>query len=257
MSLSHQYSPNPYLVELPRQLSAIANHPLNRDRPFRAIGRWLRWQIGSRLVPGEVLVPFVDDTVLVARPGLTGVTSNSYYGLYEFEDMSFTLQLLRPKDLFIDVGANCGSYTVLASGAVGATTIAFEPVPAAADLLDLKVRANGLADCVTVRRCGVAAEPGKLPFTMDQDTTNHVATSGEAGEMIPVETLDRALERLAPTLIKIDVEGFEVEVLRGSQKIPHTLGLKALIVENSPREEDVMSVLREAGFQSFAYDPMT
>jgi FkbM family methyltransferase len=180
---------------------------------------------------------------LVARPGLTGVTGNIYFGLHEFEDMSFTLHMLRPKDLFIDVGANCGSYTVLASGAVGATTVAFEPVPAAADLLDLNIRVNKMADCVTVRRCGVAAELGELPFTMDQDTTNHVAATGEAGEMIPIETLNYTLDRLAPTMIKIDVEGFEAEVLRGSQNFLTASGLKALIVEISHREDEVMNLL--------------
>ena len=45
--------------------------------------------------------------------GMTGATGNVYCGLHEFEDMALVLHALRPRDLFVDVGANVGSYTVL------------------------------------------------------------------------------------------------------------------------------------------------
>lgn len=51
---------------------------------------------------------------------MTGATGNIYVGLHEFEDMAFLLHVLRRTDLFVDVGANIGSYTILAGGAAGA-----------------------------------------------------------------------------------------------------------------------------------------
>jgi thymidylate synthase len=60
---------------------------------------------------------------------MTGATGNIYAGLHEFEDMAFLLHLLRSEDMFADVGSNIGSYTILASGVVGAKSVAFEPVP--------------------------------------------------------------------------------------------------------------------------------
>lgn len=248
------------LAKLPRQLFAIANHPLNRSRPIRAIGRWARWQVVGRLASGDLLVPFVEGTVLAARPGLTGVTGNIYYGLAEFEEMAFTLHLLRPGDLFVDIGANCGSYTVLASGVAGAETIAIEPIPATAHLLDLNVRVNGLADRVSVECCGLGAKPGELTFTVDRDTTNRVAREGECGEPQPVDTLDRILGGRAPTLIKIDVEGFEPEVLRGATETLRRPELKALIVEVNDRAckddmADDPGILTNAGFEVRTYEP--
>ncbi len=59
---------------------------------------------------------------------MTGATGNIYAGLHEFDDMAFFLHLLRPEDMFADVGSNIGSYTILASGVVGAKSVAFEPV---------------------------------------------------------------------------------------------------------------------------------
>ncbi len=59
---------------------------------------------------------------------MNGATGNFYTGLHEFEDMSFVLHALRSTDVFVDVGANIGSYTVLAAAVVGAQCIAFEPI---------------------------------------------------------------------------------------------------------------------------------
>ena len=65
-------------------LRFILNHPLNRRKKLRALGRFIRWQVGSRLAPGPVIIPFVEPTRLVARPGLMGATGIYYTGLYEF-----------------------------------------------------------------------------------------------------------------------------------------------------------------------------
>jgi len=49
-------------------------HPLNRGCPAAALGHWLRWQFGTRVLPGPVLVPFIEHIVLLIRPGMTGAT---------------------------------------------------------------------------------------------------------------------------------------------------------------------------------------
>src|SRR5947209_1032427 len=90
-------------------------HPIaSRNRPA-ALARWLRWQVGARILNGQAVVPFVQGSRLLVRRGMTGATGNIYTGLHEFEEMAFTLHLLRPGELFVDVGANVGVYTVLAA----------------------------------------------------------------------------------------------------------------------------------------------
>jgi hypothetical protein len=144
-------------VRLPKQLSGIWRHPLNRGRKVAAIRRWARWQVASRLALGPSVVPFVGNTRLLASPGETGITGNIYYGLAEYEDMAFTLHLLRSGDRFVDVGSNTGTYTVLASGVAGAFTDAFEPIPSTADRLWWNVVINALENLVTVHRLGPGA----------------------------------------------------------------------------------------------------
>jgi len=80
-----------------------------------------------------------------------GATGNIYVGLHEFEQMAFLLHCLRSEDIFIDVGANVGSYTVLASAAVGAKTIAFEPIESEYNGLMANIELNGIAHLVDAR----------------------------------------------------------------------------------------------------------
>ena len=84
----------------------MVNHPLNNSNKIAAIIRFMKWQVGSRLVPGEVIYKWVNDSKIVARSGETGVTGNVYCGLHEFADMAFLLHVLRKDDLFVDIGAN-------------------------------------------------------------------------------------------------------------------------------------------------------
>jgi|SRR3984893_1222425 hypothetical protein len=93
----------------------FASHPLTHTSPIKAWQRWLSWQIKSRL-RDEVIVPWIGGQLLAVRRGMTGATGNVYAGLHEFADMMFLLHFLRERDLFLDIGANVGTYTVLASG---------------------------------------------------------------------------------------------------------------------------------------------
>src|SRR3954464_6025907 len=108
------------MTAIRRTSSFLWQHPVaSRDRTA-ALGRWLRWQLGARLLAGEAVMPFVGASKLLVRRSMTGATGNIYAGLHEFEEMAFTIHLLRPGDLFVDVGANIGAYTVLAAAVAGA-----------------------------------------------------------------------------------------------------------------------------------------
>ena len=223
------------IVALYRTLKFIAKHPLNQGHALSALSRYFKWQLGSRLLPGGVLVPFVEGTRLIARPGMTGATGNIYCGLHEFEDMALVLHALRPGHLFVDIGANVGAYSILAGGACGAEVIAVEPIPATFSSLLDNIRINRLDSLITAKNIGVGAEVGEVLFTDGLDTVNHVIAGGESasgpGIPVPVETLDGFLAGRSPCIIKIDVEGYETQVLQGAGDTLSSPGLLALILE--------------------------
>lgn len=243
------------------------NHPLASRHRVASLERWLRWQVGARLVGSPVVVPFVGETHLLVRPGMTGATGSVYAGLQEFEEMAFALHLLRPHDLFVDVGANVGTYTVLAAGCAGARCIAVEPIPSTYRDLVANIRLNELESRVRAVQCGLAAEPGQMSFTADGDTVNHVLVTGEStGASVPVvvTTLDHVVDGESPAMVKVDVEGFETKVFEGAEDLLSRRSLIALIVELNGSgnrygfdEAALVFKFQAHGFRAYEYQPFT
>lgn len=240
----------------------IASHPLTRDRKLAAFARFARWQIESRL-HSEVVVPWIDGTRLAVRRGMHGATGNIYCGLHEFAEMAFMLHLLRAGDLFADMGANVGSYTVLAAGVRGARVIAVEPGAAACVALAKNIALNRLGDLVSMHSVALGATVGELAFSTGQDTTNHVLSEGdEGGQQVQQTTADALFANEAPLAMKLDMEGYEAAALAGARVTLADPGLKALIVELNGSgsrygfdDQQTHRSLLQCGFVPHNYDP--
>lgn len=193
----------------------------------------------------------------MARRGMTGATGNIYYGLHEFQEMAFLLHLLRPDDYFVDVGANVGSYTILASGVCGARSVSFEPDPGTFADLKANIDANRLSERVIAVNKAIGSETGELQFTVGLDSMNRVVRSedkhGGPVQTVAVVTLDDALEVIAPTFMKVDVEGFEAAVINGAERTLVKPSLLALMLETV--DARVLDILHRLGFARFTYDP--
>ena len=231
------------------------SHPLASRNLGGTIGRFMRWQIASRLLGAPVVWPWINGTKLVVETGMTGATMNIYCGLHEFADMAFVLHMLRPEDRFLDVGANVGSYTILAAGVVGAEVMCVEPVPTTHKKLLTNLAVNDLLAKVQAVQCGVGAKDGEfIDFIADRDTMNQVAPAGYAGKTIqvPIRTLDSLLSEFSAVLWKVDVEGFEEAVLAGAADALANPRLLAIEMEgDSPNINRIMSA---AGFSKYVYD---
>jgi FkbM family methyltransferase len=148
---------------------------------------------------------------------------------YEAEALGSFLRALHLGDVVWDVGANIGLYTILAGKKVGSRgqVIAWEPNPATFQLLEKHVRANGLQ--ARSRAIQGAINDGATPevlFRLDAEApssqiTMNAQTPAEEVIVVPARSLDAWCEELAqkPRVLKIDVEGAEVLVLRGARRL--------------------------------------
>ncbi len=246
-------------------LRYLAHHPLNRRTRFRSIHNILFWNIATKLMPGcEIIVPFANHSRLIVTPGRWGSEANAFCGLHEFADMGFLMHLLRPDDLFCDVGANVGTYTILASSAVGAKTLAFEPIESSFIELKKNIDINRLGSLVDARQMAVGKAAGRLMMTHNNDTMNHVISveSSDTDKFVTVDTLDSILSGHTPLLLKIDVEGWEHEVLHGGMDTLRNPNLKAVIIELNGSgdrygfsDESTHSFLINLGFSPYQYQP--
>lgn len=246
----------PSLIKLramSRIYRSITKHTLTADRPYAALARFLRWQVSSRL-RDEQTVDWIEDARFVARNGMTGITGNIYCGLHEFADMAFMLNLIRPGDLFLDIGANVGSYTILSSKVRGARTIAIEPDPATMAALRRNIEINRIEELVTTQQIIVGAEKGEIQFTTGLDSVNRVTSAEHPNAQLrPVETLDAIVGDERPTFMKLDVEGHENAVLSGATA---TLSRPSLLaIETELADAEVTDKLESAGFHRASYMP--
>ncbi len=220
------------------------------------MARFAAWQVGSRLKKVHTH-SWIAGSKLVVENGMTGATGNIYCGLHEFADMAFVLHLLREGDLFLDIGANVGSYTVLASAVCGARTLAFEPDPDTAARLARNINANGIGAQVTVIEAALGAEDGEISFTAGLDTVNQVAASSQAGRTrtVALRCLDGVAGAADAVLMKLDVEGYEAQVLAGAEAVLAAPSL--LAIETELDAPDVIGTLTKAGFARRFYDPLS
>ena len=244
-------------------LRLLVSHPLTKSHPVESVSRFLRWQLGNKMIPFSIIYPFTKKSKLIIAKGMTGATGNLYFGLHEFEDMAFLLHFLRKDDFFLDAGANVGSYTVLASAHVGCKSISVEPVPSTFANLTNNVFINQIQERVKYLNIGLGKESSILKFTKSLDTVNHIATEEDIDTIeVPIKSVDEIIGINIPTLIKIDVEGYETEVLKGAINTLNNINLKAIIIELNGSggrygfdEKDIHDLFVSLNFIPYEYEP--
>lgn len=135
-------------------------------------------------------------------------------------------RLLEPGAVFVDVGANLGIHTLAAATAMHGQgkIVAFEPFDTTCRLLEETVRINGHAGITQIHQAAVSDQAGQHALYLGKSSGHHslyALAQEDATDVAPVAVrtvrLDEVLGQRAPvTLIKIDAEGAELEVLRGA-----------------------------------------
>ena len=182
------------------------------------------------------------------------------YGEYSEGEVDLFRQCLGPGDVALDIGANFGSHTLPLARLVGTSgkVFAFEPQRILFQILCGNVALNELPNVHALPvAVGRAAGHAKVPALDYRGANNFggISLVGSQGEDVPVVTLDQ-LEVTRATLIKIDVEGMELDVLAGATA---TLARcrPILYVENDRAEkaEALVAHVRDAGYRMWWHTP--
>jgi FkbM family methyltransferase len=153
-----------------------------------------------------------------------------FTGHYDLPSQRLVLAYIQPDTIVLDVGASLGLWTVpLAKAAreVGARVWAFEPYPSNHPWLERNVALNGLEDTVTIHRCALGDAVGKArmgiveteDFQQGGNAAINLDPESALGVMVPVKRLDDFAIAAPVSAVKIDVEGYEIRVLRGAKEL--------------------------------------
>ena len=146
-------------------------------------------------------------------------TSHRPYELGMLSDMQ---NRISADDLFIDVGANIGNHTIFMAKVVGCKVLSFEPNKYLVDALSETIKMNNLSDFITLISKGVGKINSYASFA--EEVKNNIGSqklsiSTNKNDDIEVITLDSLKYEDDIKMIKIDVEGMELDVLEGARKI--------------------------------------
>jgi FkbM family methyltransferase len=172
-------------------------------------------------------------------------------------------RLVRPGDRVLDIGANLGLVTMVLAKLVGPTghVEAFEPIPKMCDLLQQAIVHNGLRN-VRLHRMALGAEAAELPLFVPPGHAGSASFLPERRSpdqeeiVVPVRTLSEIMSgaRDRVRLVKLDVEGYEPQVLDGGAEYFDRTPPEAVIFElysEHPAEHPTMRFHRDRGYQVF------
>jgi FkbM family methyltransferase len=183
---------------------------------------------------------------------------------YNIEELDFLRAHAPDGGIFVDVGANVGTYALVLARHVGAggKVIAIEPHPVTHARLAFNRAASGFAQVSLVAAAAGPAD-GELLIETDGDNlgASHIVTGEPAGNAIRVPSLrlqrilaDAGIDRV--DALKIDVEGFEDRVLTGFfREAPQSLWPRAVVIEHLARSEwqdDCIADMRARGYAETA-----
>lgn len=191
---------------------------------------------------------------------------------YEWGVKKFMYENYMNYDVFMDIGANIGTYSVLLAKK-GMRGIAFEPVASNFEALSTNLDLNGLKDQVKLYQLALGKYKHEVTFTFDPVNTgaSHISDNeinaevivGGKDEIVKVVPLDDLIPELGlkkedRILIKIDVEGMEANVLRGAKKFFETYPNLIITLESVHSGGDnLVKILEEYGtFEFFEIDDL-
>jgi FkbM family methyltransferase len=186
------------------------------------------------------------------------------YGEYCADEAAFLGRIIKPGNHVVEVGANIGSHTIGLAKAVGphGKVYAFEPQPACYSLLQAQIALNQTHQVRAYNEgLGQSLERLWLPFIDYSKPNNFGGASlsrdqSPQGELIDVTTLDSRLPDVPVSLIKIDVEGMEEDVIRGGSNLIRK-HRPLLYVENDRIEKSrsLVALIMELGYRLWWHIP--
>lgn len=183
-----------------------------------------------------------------------------WYGRYnEPDEVNLVKLLLCEGDCFIDIGANIGYFTfaaVLSTGKSG-KVISFEPNPYTFEILSQNLSLNNF-NCIDLHQVALGEASGTAILHFQRDCSDGKASifkgnTHNASIKVNQITLDSFIHEynISPTVIKIDAEGSEEAILKGSHKTLSSSSSPVLLIESFSNTSDMFAYLSSLDYQPY------
>jgi FkbM family methyltransferase len=206
-------------------LRILFSAPYNRKNPVFAVKRFIIWKIIRAARLKNVKIKFWDDRIIFINYDSSQSMWLMYNYIVDWEEFNLIQNYIKSHDHIADIGANMGFYSIWMSKFISGTgrIHSFEPDQNNFKRLNENVKLNKLDDVVKTSQIAVSEVNGQLSFTIGLDGENHIVTDNKA-QVVQIKsvTLDTYAKNNQITMfsyVKLDVEGFEKNVLQGASEL--------------------------------------
>ena len=216
----------------------------------------------------------LENGIIFEYPLNSAIGRALFAGSFESYELDFLRRFLKKSDVFIDVGANGGLYTVIAAEKIqnNGHIYACEPSQRELELLEHNIKINSL-DNVTIIKSVISSEGGTVKFGIAQDgamnslsQTDHPGQKIDHWDNIESTTIDNLIESYQLTkikLVKIDVEGAEKLVIDGAKELLQSKNSPVILLEASNLNSksfgfsatQVLQQLVDYGYKIYYFNP--
>lgn len=185
--------------------------------------------------------------------------SLEWYGEWAEFELDLLSKFIKPGDTVIDVGANIGTHTVAFSHMVGkdGKVFSFEAQPRLEAILAANIQLNNLGNVYwDVKAVGERGSTVKVQEIPSDDTVcnfgEYALFEGKPSLLVEMITIDSFTDGLNPSVIKIDVEGMEVDVLNGARRtIERSKPVLYFEFDEAADGEAIQKMLEDIGYVAF------
>ena len=223
-------------------------------------GRLIRLPL--RLIPKGALLPILTGPLRGKRWVVGSGTHGCWLGTYERHKQERFARAIAPAMTVYDIGANVGLYTLIAADRVGDSgrVVAFEPVPANVRFLHAHLKLNGFSDRTNIVEAAVSDRKGEACFDLAPDRRFEGRLAETGALRVAVTTLDSILGEGSlpqPQVIKIDVEGAELAVLNGAQRLLSEIRpVLFLATHGADVHRECCILLKQSGYELHSLDAL-
>ncbi len=235
-------------------LKRYSNRLVLAFKAIRLYSNWLPVLISYLGLRNETRLVLRNDTIYEIRPKtkdfqvVNDIYMNKMYHRY--------LSILKRPSVAIDIGANIGTFSILAAKQHPAVKVyAFEPFAENVTMLKKNVALNKLEEQVAVFQSGIANKKGKRELSIDAENTGAHSLYGKGKKVsIAVTTLTEVFKKQkiqACDFLKIDCEGAEFEILYSAERVlrkVRTITCEFHEYFNTGNVEELVKFLEKQGF---------
>lgn len=214
----------------------ILKHPCNKGKALNTITRLIWWKCNQLWIQKPTIIELEEGARCICYPDSSYAGMVVYTKFPEYYEMQYIKKHLRRNSTFVDIGANIGVYTLLASSKISEGKIfAIEPASTPFGRLCENIKLNGIGNRVSLLNIVMSNRVGKEKF-IEHETSelSHINPSSKGGILKKSISLDELLRKSRikkVDILKVDVEGGEGKVFNGALDHLKRKDIKKIVVE--------------------------